>query len=472
MRLRSRDALKGEVIAPDPDWQVLHRRGPRRIQVGIDPLEARAVPKSEVRGFLPERIMHRYLTDVVKWTPGIHFDFQCLAGHHRVLTSDLRWVPISSLNVGDELLAFGATQEPPANGVKDRKHWRRNYQTTKVVHNKRDVAECYKVTLSDGLEVIATPEHPWLTLGRMYNGKRIQKKIKGDVAVWATTSELEIGTRLPVYFHPWETENTREAAYLAAFLDGEGSISHKTRHGRENGLTVGFGQNEGPVLQYALSCLRALEVEYGVSTHKDRRWKSKPEINYVRINGGRAGALRFLGMAQPIKIGTQLDLSRLGRLDKIEEVTVSAIEFIGRHEIYRLATESETYIAEGLGMHNSSMDGGRVEIGGLVADFIIFHLRLILNPMGPTHETFIRKAKDEENEMTYAEFGYTQEAIPEAKVYDEAYFEAWMRKVLGFTTGAAGGAGTFRSERTSGPPDQWEDILDQVQQIHASVAGM
>ena len=47
-----------------------------------------------------------------------------------------------------------------------------------------------------------------------------------------------------------------------------------------------------------------------------------------------------------------------------------------------------------------------------------------------------------------------------------------MRKVLGFTTGAAGGAGTFRSERTSGPPDQWEDILDQVQQIHASVAGM
>jgi hypothetical protein len=120
----------------------------------------------------------------------------------------------------------------------------------------------------------------------------------------------------------------------------------------------------------------------------------------------------------------------------------------------------------------SSLDGGRAELGGLVADFIIYHLKLILNPMGPTHEDFLRMAKDDENDQTYAEFGYIQEAIPEAKVYDEMYFEAWMRKVLGFHTGVSGSATSNYVGRLDGNPDDWQAILLAVQDIHADVAGM
>ena len=117
----------------------------------------------------------------------------------------------------------------------------------------------------------------------------------------------------------------------------------------------------------------------------------------------------------------------------------------------------------------SSLDGGRSELGGLVADFIIFHLRLILNPLGPTHTDFLRKAKDEENRQTYAEMGYVQEEIWEKDVYNEQYFEGWIRRVLGFTTGATGGAGNYVS-RTAGDPDEWQAVLDEAQAMHAVAA--
>lgn len=73
IRLISRSIINWLEIQKSPDWHVLHRRGIYRPRVGIDPLEARAVPKEQVRGTLPERIIYKYLIDNF---PGLEFDFQ------------------------------------------------------------------------------------------------------------------------------------------------------------------------------------------------------------------------------------------------------------------------------------------------------------------------------------------------------------------------------------------------------------
>lgn len=76
VQISSADLMKKELIRDDPWWYTLHRRGVRRPKVGEDPLEARAVSKSSVRGTLPERIVYKYLTNNLKMVAGADFDFQ------------------------------------------------------------------------------------------------------------------------------------------------------------------------------------------------------------------------------------------------------------------------------------------------------------------------------------------------------------------------------------------------------------
>lgn len=81
IHLLARKMILSERIAPDPWWFVTHRRGIRRPLVGEDPLEARAVSREVFNGTLPERIVYRYLTSVLRLIPGVDFDAQSsLAG--------------------------------------------------------------------------------------------------------------------------------------------------------------------------------------------------------------------------------------------------------------------------------------------------------------------------------------------------------------------------------------------------------
>lgn len=74
--LRRRDALQRSELDPSEYWFVEHKRGVRRPKVGVDPKEARAVSENSVRGSLPERIVYRYLTSVLRLSPYVDFDFQ------------------------------------------------------------------------------------------------------------------------------------------------------------------------------------------------------------------------------------------------------------------------------------------------------------------------------------------------------------------------------------------------------------
>lgn len=78
----------------------------------------------------------------------------------------------------------------------------------------------------------------------------------------------------------------------------------------------------------------------------------------------------------------------------------------------------------------TSLQGGRLEFGGIVADFILPDHMYVLNPAGPTHDTFLRTRKDEEQAMILAEFGYRVFLIDDSVVYDEYRFEETMRAIL------------------------------------------
>jgi hypothetical protein len=74
--IHARDLIRKEYVKIDPWWSTMHRRGLKRPKVGNDPQEARAVPRSVVKGTLPERILYNGLVSMIHLVAGIDFTFQ------------------------------------------------------------------------------------------------------------------------------------------------------------------------------------------------------------------------------------------------------------------------------------------------------------------------------------------------------------------------------------------------------------
>jgi very-short-patch-repair endonuclease len=91
----------------------------------------------------------------------------------------------------------------------------------------------------------------------------------------------------------------------------------------------------------------------------------------------------------------------------------------------------------------SSLEGGRIEMGGLVVDFLFPQMKMVLQVQGPTHDTFLRSAKDEEQHMLLSAMGYEVVSIDMETIYDEPRFEDAMRQLFGlagFNNGQVHGA--------------------------------
>ena len=74
--IHTKDLVKKEYVRTNPWWFTEHRRGIKREKLGEDPLEMRAVPKSQLKGTLPERIVYKSLVDLIKLNPNVDFTFQ------------------------------------------------------------------------------------------------------------------------------------------------------------------------------------------------------------------------------------------------------------------------------------------------------------------------------------------------------------------------------------------------------------
>jgi very-short-patch-repair endonuclease len=106
--------------------------------------------------------------------------------------------------------------------------------------------------------------------------------------------------------------------------------------------------------------------------------------------------------------------------------------------IYKYLTEKMNFV-DGMDFdYQSSLQGGRIDTGGIVADFMFRGLRVVINPLGPTHNEFMRIKKDEEQIDALASMGYQVYMIPEEDVYDEPTFITKMRQIFGWVHSGGG----------------------------------
>ena len=134
--------------------------------------------------------------------------------------------------------------------------------------------------------------------------------------------------------------------------------------------------------------------------------------------------------------------------------------------VYRYLTEKMHMVDNADFDFQSSLDGGRIQMGGLVVDFRFEPLKLIINVQGPTHKEYLRGKKDEEQRSILEDMGYKVYDLWEADIYDEYKFEDIMRRI--FLRGIGGG-GYELSESESIPNEDVQRIQDTTEQIQTLI---
>jgi very-short-patch-repair endonuclease len=75
----------------------------------------------------------------------------------------------------------------------------------------------------------------------------------------------------------------------------------------------------------------------------------------------------------------------------------------------------------------SSEQGGRMELGGIVADFIFEQRKLVVQVQGISHQGYLRSQKDKEQIDQLKDWGYTVYELEERVIYDAKELENWLR---------------------------------------------
>ena len=276
----------------------------------------------------------------------------CLAPDTKVLRDDLTWVTVGSLQEGNRLIAFDAEAE---------RYKGRKWQISTVLSTGRIKLPSYLLSFDDGTQIVASEEHPWLTL----RGKFHQH--------WLQTKDLIVGrSRIPLPIPVWSIENSRDGGYLASAFDSEGSIC-QYKGGRSQGLTIQYSQSDLALQQEIERILSVYGFDYG-------RYPSLEAVSPVsgvwqtNIQGGFAENLRFLGQFRPIRLLNKFkmeDCSRrmFSKLSRSRKLTGK--EYVGLQEVVALATSTGTYFAEGMPTHNTAVD---------IVKKMMLHLRRIFDP--------------------------------------------------------------------------------------------
>jgi hypothetical protein len=256
----------------------------------------------------------------------------CLTPDHKVLTADLRYVPLGEIAAGERLVSFDE------NTGTDGKRSRR-YVTGTVEAVARDYAEVFEVTLENGKVFKVTGDHLWLT------------RRQGTTTGWMTTEQLlprdsaGRATHVPILLDEWEPGNSYDTGWLAGLYDGEGCLyERETTGGKCSQLTL--SQKEGVVLERARLLLTDILGQESI-THRYERAAST-----LYIKGGRTNIARTLGVVRPSRLLPKWRPEHLGRVNVTRWVAVASVKPLGSREIVRIAIDAKTMIVEGYGHHN------------------------------------------------------------------------------------------------------------------------
>lgn len=318
------DSCRYQIIAklPFPD---LHSSKVERERVKIDP----------DRGI---SIMWQHLAQAFGRPDRSEEDWaECVDPNVKVLTSNLTWEPAGDLRVGDGLFAFdeqnGTRLEP--------RRWRQGYVIKSVISKMPRV----RVVYEDG-EMICTPNHPWLVKGM---------KHKHQMITWVRADELKLGQHLCRLIHPWKNTKTFESGYLSGFSDGEGCLMVGTGARNPDCMAVILSQNPGNTLDYVLDQLKVLGFRYAI---RDTEHACK----HVWIGGGFPEIIRFLGQVRSGRLLAKfMDNTPSPRLLSVAYPKVLAVESMPPGDIASMQTSTKTFVAEGMGAHNTFVLDSHIE---------------------------------------------------------------------------------------------------------------
>lgn len=298
-----------------------------------------------VATFVPNRAQRRLIASF--WYRNIILKARqlgmCLDPSTRVLTADLRWVPIGDIQPGQEVVSVD--EHPPGGRGKARK-----MRTATVEHAGRVMRHAYRVSLSDGREVICTDRHPWLTRKAATDAKWRSLSGEGNQVV----GKITVGTKVRSITTPWGEPDYQDG-WFGGMLDGEGSISN----GNRAGCQLSVSQVVGPVWARAHRYLDERGYAYRIEEDEGLR-ESKhgseavPRLALTRMDD----IFRLIGTTRPSRFigrrfweGRELPGKRGAGVAWVE---VTGIEYIGEQEMVDLQTSTGTYIAEGLVSHNTT----------------------------------------------------------------------------------------------------------------------
>ena len=129
--------------------------------------------------------------------------------------------------------------------------------------------------------------------------------------------------------------------------------------------------------------------------------------------------------------------------DPLEARAVKSVEgYLHERIVYKFMVHRLRLIPEVDFTFQSSQFGGRLELGGIVVDFLCEHMRIALRVQGPTHEEYLRIAKDDEQMQTLQDMGYQVEDLTIAQIRDPHTFENEMFRIFGLHARGGGGFGS------------------------------
>jgi very-short-patch-repair endonuclease len=120
----------------------------------------------------------------------------------------------------------------------------------------------------------------------------------------------------------------------------------------------------------------------------------------------------------------------------------------------------------------SSQLGGRMELGGMVADFWFEGMKIVIQVQGVTHKGYLRGRKDEEQDSILAGMGYRVYNLYEDDIYDAFRLENELRKIFNLGVGVGGGTGFTLSEEQGIDSAYLAQMLNDSQYIYDALMGV
>lgn len=255
----------------------------------------------------------------------------CVAPETLILRDDMRWVPAAELQEADLLVGFDESL-----GVNSGRGGTRLRSAAIEAIGRKDL-ECVRVVTDRGEIVVS--------LGHQFVEKRSRNRY------WKVASDVHVGDHLLWIGEPWEDISaTRDAAYMAGLIDGEGWLS-----GAQGRARIGFAQNAGLVWEESLACLKRLGFEPVIAARASG-------VQTWHVVGGRYETMRFLGQVRSVRLidrareiwegGTLVSKGPYTQAGA-SIATVVAVEKLGVRPVVTMQTSTRTFIANGYLSHNS-----------------------------------------------------------------------------------------------------------------------